>query len=188
MGAGALVPFVEDLRAGALTGGNPVPHFVLLLQEVHREGQAVPSEVPSGAKAGSSIRRPPPAGLRLDIEEVARRLDLALFYAPSMRNGAETGPWSSEDRGNAILSTLPLGDLTAVELPLERQRRVAVAATVEAETTTGVPWRLELVSLHLDTRSSLSRLFGSFERGRLRQARFLTDVMPAGARRSSAAT
>ena len=36
-----------------------------------------------------------------------------------MRNGAAT----DEDRGNAILFTRPLSRLTAVELPMERQRR-----------------------------------------------------------------
>ena len=59
---------------------------------------------------------------------VTRRLKLAAFYVPSMRNG-EPGV-TTEDRGNAILSTLPLSDLTAIELPLERQRRVALGATV----------------------------------------------------------
>ena len=38
-----------------------------------------------------------------------------------------------EDRGNAILSTLPLHDYAGIELPLERQRRVALAATVNAQ-------------------------------------------------------
>jgi hypothetical protein len=41
-----------------------------------------------------------------------------------MRNGGV-----DEDRGNAILATLPLRDVAAIELPLVRERRVAVAAS-----------------------------------------------------------
>ena len=47
-----------------------------------------------------------------------------------MRNGRP--PQTDEDRGNAILSTEPLADLTAIELPFEQQRRVAVAATLRS--------------------------------------------------------
>ena len=43
----------------------------------------------------------------------------------------------TEDRGNAILSTLPLSDLTAIELPLESQRRVALQATVTVDRLAG---------------------------------------------------
>ena len=51
-----------------------------------------------------------------------------MLYAPSMRNGESAG--GGEDRGNAIVSTLPLADPTVIELPLERQRRVVVAASI----------------------------------------------------------
>ena len=63
---------------------------------------------------------------RIDIVEAAGRLGLSLVYVPSMRNGSDT----DEDRGNAILSTEPLSDVAAVELPFERQRRVAIDAAV----------------------------------------------------------
>ncbi len=66
------------------------------------------------------------------IEPIATALGLSLFYVPSMRNG---GANSREDRGNAILSNLPLTDLAAYELPFERQRRVALAATIAGTTT-----------------------------------------------------
>ena len=72
----------------------------------------------------------PPAHPRRGIVDDARRLGLALYYSPSMRNGAPAE--TDEDRGNAILSTEPLSDLAAIELPFERQRRVAAAATVHA--------------------------------------------------------
>jgi endonuclease/exonuclease/phosphatase family metal-dependent hydrolase len=62
-----------------------------------------------------------------------------------MRNGAERS-----DRGNAILTPLPLGPATAIELPLVLQRRVAVGA---AMTVSGQPIRL--VSAHLEPRGPL---------------------------------
>ena len=51
------------------------------------------------------------------------------------------------DRGNAILTPLPLGPVTAIELPFVLQRRVAIAATV---TVGGRAVRL--ISAHLDPR------------------------------------
>jgi endonuclease/exonuclease/phosphatase family metal-dependent hydrolase len=81
-------------------------------------------------------------GLQEDVVETAQALGLNLRYAPSMRNGA-----LPSDRGNAVLSTLPLKDAHAVELPLVLQRRVAVSAAI----TLGGQ-RLRLVSAHLDPR------------------------------------
>jgi endonuclease/exonuclease/phosphatase family metal-dependent hydrolase len=97
-----------------------------------------------------------------------------------MRNG---GPLTSdEDRGNAILSTLPLTDLAAIELPFERQRRVAVAATISGATADGSPWRLRLVSAHLDNMSGVRRLWvAGSEFGRLRQTRGLLRALSGDA-------
>jgi endonuclease/exonuclease/phosphatase family metal-dependent hydrolase len=83
----------------------------------------------------------------------------------------------SEDRGNAILSTLPLHGLTAIELPFEAQRRVAAAATVSGTTTSGEPWTLRVVSVHLDNKSRASRLLQSLGGGRARQARALVEAL-----------
>ena len=81
-------------------------------------------------------------GPQEDVVETARSLGLNLRYAPSMRNGV-----AASDRGNAILSSLPLEDAHAIELPLVLQRRVAVSARV---TVGGI--KLRLVSAHLDPR------------------------------------
>ena len=70
-------------------------------------------------------RIPGPRAPRADIVEVADALGLNLRYVPSMRNGADRS-----DRGNAILSDLPLSHAWAFELPLVLQRRVPVAATL----------------------------------------------------------
>jgi endonuclease/exonuclease/phosphatase family metal-dependent hydrolase len=93
-----------------------------------------------------------------------------------MRNGGPTV--SAEDRGNAILSTLPLADLTAIELPFERQRRVAVAATVAGVTNAGAPWKVRVVSAHLDNMVGARRLWiAGGEFGRTRQARGLVSAL-----------
>jgi len=118
-----------------------------------------------GAAAGSNCR---------EIEDIAARLGLNVYYVPSMRNGGLT---SDEDRGNAILSNLPLTDLRAVELPFERQRRVAIAATIEGRATSGEPWHVRLVSTHLDNMSTIRRAWIGAEYGRARQARELAALL-----------
>jgi endonuclease/exonuclease/phosphatase family metal-dependent hydrolase len=123
VGHADLAGFVRDLRNGRLTGGKPVRDFVILAQEARR-----------------SAKR--------SVVAAARQQGLGVYYAPSMRNGR--GSPGADDRGNAILSTLPLSDLEAVELPLERQRRVAVLATVLLGGSR-VPVRL--ADVHLENRS-----------------------------------
>jgi endonuclease/exonuclease/phosphatase family metal-dependent hydrolase len=168
VGGGDLLAFVAALRAGALTGGRAVEHFVLLLQEAYRAGAAVPLPSP-GTRGARRIATAPPAGPRLDIGEVAGRLGLALFYVPSMRNGvALRAP--AEDRGNAILSTLPLVDLLAIELPFEAQRRVGAAATIRFRDGEGEERSLRVVNVHLDLRSRASRGLASLGAARARQA------------------
>jgi len=174
VGGGDVEALIADLRSGKLTS-RPERHFVLLVQEALRTGDAVPAFDPIHMESAKAIHTRPPAGPRLGIDEVARRADLSLLYVPSMRNGA--GPLHSEDRGNAILSTLPLDEAVVVELPVERQRRVAISAVIEGETSAGADWELRVVSLHLANRAGLSRFLDTFGRARLRQAGFLTLVL-----------
>ena len=164
VGEGDVVTFVRTLPPGPL---------VLLLQEVYRGGPEVPTRSTGpfafaghlgGAAAGPNCR---------EIEDVAARLGMNVYYVPSMRNG---GAASDEDRGNAILSNLPLTDLRAVELPFERQRRVAIAATISGRTASGDPWRVRLVSAHLDNMSTVKRVWIGAEYGRARQARELAAL------------
>lgn len=166
LGAGRVPKLVADVRAAH--GNVPI---VLLLQEVFREGP----EVPSGDKPSLFAGR---LGGKdsVEVEALASDLGMNLYYVPSMRNGA---PWdTTEDRGNAILSTLPLDELSALELPFERQRRVAVAATVAGVSTSGAPWRVRLVSTHFDNTVGAKRgwiLGGEF--ARVRQTRALLDFV-----------
>jgi endonuclease/exonuclease/phosphatase family metal-dependent hydrolase len=172
VGGADLIAFVRDLRGGRWSGGVPVRHAVLLVQEVFRDGPEVPPLAAGQARAfpDAVVPRAPASG-RLDIVDAARRLGLAVFYAPSMRNGAAR----PEDRGNAILSTLPLADLQVIELPFERQRRVAVAASVAVP---GTSRRIVVASAHLDNRGSLRRLVVLSSAARRRQAQGLIAALP----------
>jgi endonuclease/exonuclease/phosphatase family metal-dependent hydrolase len=98
-----------------------------------------------------------------------------VVYVPSMRNGELTGDAGGEDRGNAILSTLPLHDALALELPVVRQRRVAVVAVVRGRTSAGAAWELQLTSAHLENRGG-SDLLGV--QGRAAQAEWLVESLP----------
>jgi endonuclease/exonuclease/phosphatase family metal-dependent hydrolase len=171
VGAGDLAPLVADLRAGKLSGGRRVEHFVLLLQEVLRTGDTVPPGEPSQSGARRLMRTPP----RVDIVDFARDRGLSLLYVPSMRNGLDPSA-PAEDRGNAILSTLPLDAPMALELPFVRQRRVAVFATLGG---LGEEGPIGVASVHLDPFVGANRLwlFGAGS-ARGRQARAITAVLP----------
>lgn len=149
---GRLAELIADLRRGRWTDGRPVSHFVLLLQEIYRRGSAVPAFDDQRARSAFAIHardREAP-----DARAYAASLGLAVAYVPSMRNGAEL----DEDRGNAIVSSEPLHDLFALELPLERQRRVAAGASILLRTDTG-PASLQVVTTHLEPLASPSALW-----------------------------
>jgi endonuclease/exonuclease/phosphatase family metal-dependent hydrolase len=168
LGAGDVTELVRMLRAE-----HPTRAIVLLLQEAFRSGDDVPRTALNAAFArnirGTTDR---------EIDDLARALGLSLYYVPSMRNGSP-GIFH-EDRGNAILSTLPLEKLVAIELPFERQRRVAVAASVSGRTTVGKAWTLRLANAHLDNTSGPKKGWIGSEYSRMRQARGLRDAL-AGA-------
>jgi endonuclease/exonuclease/phosphatase family metal-dependent hydrolase len=167
VGAGDLEGFVESLRRGDFTAGRPVQQFVLLLQEVLRAGSAIPMPMPT-ASTGAGFIGPSaePGRSGTPIESLARRFGADAVYVPSMRNGP--GP---SDRGNAIVSTVPIDTIDFVELPLIHQRRVAIAARLKAA---GGP-RVRVVSVHLDTAIALRH--GGPAQWRRRQTRALLDVL-----------
>jgi endonuclease/exonuclease/phosphatase family metal-dependent hydrolase len=113
----------------------------------------------------------------MGIDALATSTGLALYYVPSMRNGFPGTDERPEDRGNAILSTLPLSRLRAFELPFERERRVAVAARVHGHARCGLPWSLDWVNVHLDPRSAGWRVHRSFGAGRARQTEWLLRAL-----------
>lgn len=166
LGAADIPRLVATLPPGA--------PLVLLLQEVYRGGPEVPSALAAGVSFARRHGGAAAAAHYEAIQPIARKLGLSLYYVPSMRNGSPAA--SSEDRGNAILSNLSLTDLAAIELPFERQRRVAIAATVDGRTTMGTPWRLRVASAHLDNTFSSRHLWLAGEYGRARQARGLSSI------------
>ena len=165
---GRLTDLIAELRAGALTDGRPVRHFVLLLQELFRRGDDVPRFVDDVRSAYAIKARDPKAP---DAREYAGTLGLSIVYVPSMRNGPEL----QEDRGNAIVSTEPLIDPMALELPFERQRRVAIGASVDVRTSSGSE-RLNLLDVHLEPLSAPSSLW-IFRNPRRRQVAALLELL-----------
>ena len=158
----------RQARSGALTDGRPVAHFVLLVQELYRRGDDVPA-FDARDRSAFAIRPRDPESF--DVDDHAATLGLSILYVPSMRNGPEL----REDRGNAIISTEPLLDPFALELPLARQRRVALGAAVQVQTADG-PQRLELVDAHLEPLSSPKTLW-VFKNPRGGQVRAILDVL-----------
>jgi endonuclease/exonuclease/phosphatase family metal-dependent hydrolase len=133
-----------DLEA-LLRSYNGTP-LVILVQEVARVSVSVPHDPPATFRLPKRIG--PRQTIHRDIVTIARDFNLSIVYLPSMPNGFRTG----EDRGNAILSTLPISDVIGVELPWGSQRRVAIVATLTTIKDER-PYRLRVVNIHLDNRS-----------------------------------
>ena len=178
VGAGDLDRFLADAEQGALTDGHRPTQLVVLLQEAVR-GAGVPGDLPQGASAAARIGSD--AWLeRSEIGAVAERFGMSIFYVPSMRNGAAGSGSTASDRGNAILSTVPLLDPVAIELPGERQRRVAVTARVNVRIH-GAVVPFSMGSAHLDTLAGPRSLwvFGAVG-ARSRQAASLARALADG--------
>ena len=160
IGRGRLRDVVSRIRNGDYVdfGADPDAPLVVLAQEAYRRDASIPPQ--QEGQAGRVLIAQ--LGPQEDVVEAAHELGMNLRYAPSMRNGSE-----QSDRGNAILSTLPLEAAHAVELPLVLQRRVVVTATLTLGDS-----RLRLVSAHLDPRGPPGhRWLGAA--GRALQARHL---------------
>lgn len=179
VGAGRLSEFLASLPGDAARAGSPGAPLVVLVQEALRRGGGVPSLDPSPPPPVRTARRiadPLPGGAEPeDVVAVARHFGLSLLYVPSMRNGGRSDPL--EDRGNAILSTLPLSHPFAIELPLERQRRVVAGARVRLGTPDGGTPEVGLLSVHLENRPPWGRFWRLPPRGRARQAEALLHLL-----------
>jgi endonuclease/exonuclease/phosphatase family metal-dependent hydrolase len=140
--------------------------LVVLAQEAYRAGASVPHRVVTRRAAGGF---PPRAVPRADIVELAATLGLNLRYVPSMRNGP-----GASDRGNAILSDLPLAQARGYELPFVLQRRVPLVATLS---TSG--GNIQIVNAHLDPRGPAGASVVGGD-GRARQTRYLLERLPDG--------
>ena len=174
VGRGRLTDVVGRLRDGAYEplGAPAAAPLAVLVQEAFR---ADPS-VPAVSNAWGPRDRPRDFRPEEDIVQVARALRLDLRYAPSMRNGSHRS-----DRGNAILSTWPLEDATAFELPFMSQRRVVVGATLRGPAP---GTRLRVYSGHLDPWGAVGRDWLGLA-GRREQARELLQRIQAETDRDS---
>ncbi len=182
MGGGELVEFLDAELGLVCTADGPVLRpefepFVLLLQEVFRRSTLVP-QVPEDAPVPWKIEPTSRGPEALDILGVAEACGLALAYVPSARNGTDSDGSRGEDKGNAILSTLPLRSVLAVELPFEAGRKVAVGAELQVPRA-GAPTSLVAVSVHLDLASTLFRTLKTGNRTRERQAEGLLEALEA---------
>jgi endonuclease/exonuclease/phosphatase family metal-dependent hydrolase len=171
LGAGDVVRLVDDLRGGRIGDKAADAPIVLLLQETFRSGEQVPAPV-----AGTPVphRLVPDTAPRRSALEIAAELQLNVYYLPTMRNGRGAVPVEREDRGLAIMSSLSLHDLRAIELPFERQRRPAAVATVRLATSSRHELSLRVVNLHLESRSGARRLWMASPQARNRQVEALT--------------
>ena len=102
-----------------------------------------------------------------DVLDVARRLGLSAFFTPTRVD-------ERSERGLAVLSTQPLLEPRAIELPRERQRRRAIAAYTDSACQ-----RLLLANVHLENRASWWRGALPGDRARERQMRALLAELPA---------
>lgn len=169
VGHGDIQGLIDKISRTERSNGFGKPEFILLLQESFRHSADIPDS--TGFKVPRRIAPPDAA---LDIQDVASKLGWWMYYAPSMRNGNGFGE-RAEDRGNAILSSLPLEDVTAVELPFVVQRRVALIATV---TDMQKQARLRVAVTHFDTRAPMldGWIFGG-PSARTRQAKEFVSAL-----------
>ncbi len=177
VGGGDLLSFLDTefrLRCGSseLVSGEAVVPFVLLLQEAYRRSDQIPI-VSASAAIPWTIDPDERPGEHLDIVELADRCGLSLVYVPSARNGPDTGARPREDKGNAILSSLPLSAPVAIDLPFEAGRKVAVAANIRIR---GRP-AIRVVSVHLDAVAPLIRTLLTGNQTRARQALGLIEAL-----------
>lgn len=178
LGGGQIVTLLEQLGVSCGVNDRDRGAVVLLAQEAVRRSGALPSmdgDVAHQRRLGWSAEQESSR----DIVDVADRCDLHLVYVPGSRNGG-VGDGPPEDVGNAILSTLPLLDPFAVELPKEASRRVAVGATIR-----GSGGGIRVVSVHFNTWPGPWRLLRTGNSSRVRQAVALIDALKVVARGSA---
>jgi endonuclease/exonuclease/phosphatase family metal-dependent hydrolase len=152
-------------------GSRGMQPFVLLVQEAYRRSAELPI-APANSLIPPTIDPRTASAEDLDIVELARACGLSVIYVPSMRNGPDSGTRPHEDKGNAVLSNLPLSSPVAIDLPFETYRRVAVGAEVD------VGGRLlRVVSVHFDVTALPYRLLLTGNQTRARQAAGLIEAL-----------
>jgi len=101
-----------------------------------------------------------------DVVAIGKARNLSTFFSEVRRSSRAVS-------GNAIVSTQPLLMPSVIDLPRQRQRRGAVAATIELSGA-----RVLVINAHFENRASLLRaLFSDTARGR--QADALLGALPS---------
>ena len=186
-GSGDLLSYLRhELQLDCTTPNGPpkgpFQPFVLLVQEAFRVSPTM-GRVRHRASVPRAIPEESRDGPRLDIADVASRCGLALAYVPSRRNGGAVTDRGGEDLGNAILSTVPMSDAVAIELPFESSRRVATVATVRLPGGD----RVRVASVHLSTFAGAWRTLRTGNTSRFRQALGLIEGLHIAGTLGSAA-
>ena len=104
--------------------------------------------------------------LQADLDTLAAARGLAVFHVPVFAGQARA-------RGTAILSTLPLRDPRAIDLPHERQHRVVSAAMIDV-----LGRQLFVASAHFENRLDLFAGGPFADSARGRQAEALVTALP----------
>jgi hypothetical protein len=99
---GELDDLIAKLRSGALTGGRPVAHFALLVQELYRRGDSVP-EFDRRDRSAFAIRARDPESP--DIDDYAASLGLSMLAATRSSRPSRCSirsPWSCRWSASAV--------------------------------------------------------------------------------------
>lgn len=169
-GRGDLIALVDTLRQGSIDRPGP-DGVIVLLQEVVR------SISPQSGSALQTSATPRGMSEVKDVPSLIARLGWHFAYLPARRNRGRPAEAGAADRGVAILSSLPLSHLEAIELPVERQRRLALSAMVSGRGPDGRPRPLKVVSVHLENRAGARRLWARAAASRTRQTEALLDAL-----------
>jgi endonuclease/exonuclease/phosphatase family metal-dependent hydrolase len=147
-----------------------VPDLAIVTWNLHGDAgdvAALAADLRSGRLTGGT----PPREVVLMLQEASPRTyggERHVFFAAARRV-------KGIDRGNAILSSLPFVAARAIELPRERQRRVAAVATVRLAGAD-----LTLANVHLENRASWWKGALPGDRARARQMNALLAELPPG--------
>jgi endonuclease/exonuclease/phosphatase family metal-dependent hydrolase len=146
------------------------PDLAIVTWNLHGDAGRVDALV-ADLRAGRLTGGAPPVDIVLMLQEASPRTRLAglqWFFAPARRV-------RGVDRGNAIMSSAPLVATRSIELPRERQRRVAAIATVRLADVD-----LLLVNVHLENRASWWKGALPGDSARTRQMEALLAQLPRG--------
>jgi endonuclease/exonuclease/phosphatase family metal-dependent hydrolase len=170
-GAGDLLRFVEA-ELGHSCGTGRGPPFVLMLQEALRRSHDIPRPTAS-AVVPPAVAEAARGSERLDVVEVAEQCGLSILYAAAARNGADERDGLPEEKGNAIISSLPISDPIVVELPFEGARRVTTIGTVRLP----AGWSVRVASVHFLSSARPWRVLTTGNASRLREATGLLEAL-----------